>query len=525
MGEDETGTGRDLGRTKLVGLVLLGIAAAVAAGIGTIKLVEAVEAGPGCDPYGSGYGCGDDGTILVAPSTDLVDRQTVTITASGFAPNTSFGAAQCDATFEPGSGTDACDLSNTRLTTTDATGQAQLTFVVRRIITIQGQEVDCALSPCAIGAATIEGTTPIEAATHPLEFDPDVPAVPRLEVTLTVGEVTASSLTGTVTCNRAAELFANGYLEQDKGGHTAFAYGYIEDPGACGTEPADITLTWSEGDGAFTGGPASYAVSVYAYDGFEDADAFAEGTTSLTGTGGRVIEPSSQPGETVSVQILGTSGSGSDLTVDVLVTCDRAMTVGDLWVTVTQLVGLESVSRFGGTSLEACDGAVPLSVPITDGSGALAGGPAKATARVYVADLEGEDAPFYDSASTVTGVRLQGSGPSEQPPPPPPNPESRIEIVSASRASLSLVVTCEEPAEVDLWVELQQATGRTTAWAFGGSGGPCDGATSFTIPLEGDLGGGTADVFVYATGYREGDDGFYEYLWDDHQAGSVRLRG
>lgn len=528
MGEAAATEGVGRGGSKLVALVLLSIGAAFALGWGVIKVVDALEPGDGCGSYGyGGYGCEppSDFSITVVPSTGLVDRQTVSLTGTGFAPNTFFGAAQCDPTVGPEAGTAACDLSTARTTSTDGNGDVHLDLPVRRIIIVQGHEVDCALSPCTLGAATLSGTTPIEATSVPISFDPSVPPVPRLQVGLTVDDVTVAAVSGTVTCNREAEVFADAFVQQLKGSHEAFAYGFTDESIVCDTTPTEWTARLVDGSGRLTGGPATYEVFASAYDGFESASATVSGEATLSGGGRRAIEPAERPGETVSVEILGATSGADGLAVDLLVTCDRPVPLAYASVVVSQWVGLAQVSGYGSADFGPCDGVMEMSVPITELTGTLAGGPAEVRASVQVVDFDPPE-EFFDSASAVAALRLQGT---QRPAPPAvePNPGSRITITGATRSELGGTVTCEEAAEVELWTEVRQAKGRTTNDAFGFDVISCDGTTSFTIPLDGDLSAGSAAAFVYATAYREvgGDFPEYEYLWDDHQAASLRIRG
>ena len=146
--------------SRVAAIVMASVLAVAGLGFGVTTIVDALEP-EGCGPYGyggyGGYGCEPigDATLVVAPSTDLVDRQMVTVTGERFGPSTSFGVAQCDPSVGPSGGIDACDLSTARTTTTDSDGRVQLTMIVRRIITVQGREVDCALEPCTVGAATL----------------------------------------------------------------------------------------------------------------------------------------------------------------------------------------------------------------------------------------------------------------------------------------------------------------------------------------------------------------------------------
>lgn len=516
------GTKRD--GSSLVAVVVLGLLTVAGLGFGLVKIVDALEP-DGCGPYGyGGYGCEptDDATIVVEPSTGLVDRQAVTVTGEGFGAFSSFGAAQCDPSVGPGAGTDACDLSTARTTSTDGNGRVRLTMNVRRIITVQGREVDCALEPCTVGAATLSGTTPIEATSAPISFDPNVPPIPRLTIELTVDDATATTMTGTVTCNRDAEAYVETLVTQAKNGHTAFAYGSSDGSVACSTAPTEWTLLLSNGSGRFTGGRADYEAYAYAYDGFESASALTTGQVQVSGGPRRSLPPGEQPGETVRVQILGTSQEDGGLEVDLIVTCDRAVPEGNVFVAVSQWAGLERVTGYGGADLGPCDGTRELTVPITYLSGTLAGGPADVEAAVEVYDPTPPD-EFFDYASARTSLRLSGAVRSTEFEV-QPNPTSRITITGATRDSLAGVVRCDEPVEVELSVLVQQSPGRTLANVYGYELLPCDGSTPFTVTLEDRLGGGSASAFVYATAFREtGEE--YEYLWDDQQSASVRVRG
>lgn len=522
----ERATEGSLGRDgpRLVALVVASILAMATLGFGVVSIVDALEP-EGCGPYGyGGYGCEPigDATIAVEPSAGLVDRQTVTVTGEGFGPSTSFGAAQCDPSVGPDAGTDACDLSTARLTSTDAAGQVELTMPVRRIITVQGREVDCALEPCTIGGATLSGTTPIEAASAPISFDPSVPPVPRLTIEVTVDDVTGSAITGTVTCNREAEAYIDAYLSQQKGGHAAFAYGYSEQSIACDTAPTEWTATLTTGSGRFTGGQADYEVYAYAYDGFEDASSLATGQVRVSAGPFRALPPGEQPGETVRVQIAGTTRGPDGLLVDLVVTCDRPVPEGFVYVAVSQWAGLDQVTGYGGADLGPCDGVVETSVPVTGLTGTLVGGPATAEAAVEIYDFTPPD-EFFDFASARASVRLRGAQravPLEV----VPNPGSRITITGASRTTLTGVLTCEGPAEVELGALVQQKRGRTLNEVYAFDQLACDGSTPFSLQLEGQLSGGSASAFMYATAYRVTEEE-YEFLWDDQQAASLRIRG
>lgn len=509
MGERGTGSSGGRVRSRVGSLLMASILATGGLGLNVITSAGALVPA-------------DAGTVVVEPSTDLIDRQTVTVTAEGFDPLTSFGAAQCDPSLGPGAGLEACDLSTARTTTTDADGRVQLDMPVRRIITVQGRVVDCALEPCILGAATISGTTPIEVATTPISFDPEVPPVAPLVIEVTVHGLTDSVITGTITCNREAEAFLDAYLRQQKGTHAAIAYGYSEEPLACDTSPTEWAVSLVNGSGRLTGGQADYEAYASAYDGFESASSLATGQVQVTGGGQRRwLPPGEQPGETVRVQIAGTSGGPDGLLVDLVVTCDRPVAEGFVYVAVTQWAGLDEVAGYGGADLGPCDGVEEMSVPITSLSGSLVGGPAQVEASVEVYDFTPDD-EFFDFATARTSVRLRGSQHATvfdaQ-----PNPGSRITITGATRTTLTGILTCEEPVEAEVGAFLQQRRGRVIGETSGYELLSCDGSTPFSIELDQPLGGGSAVAFVYATAFRVVDEE-YQFLWEDQQAASLNIR-
>ena len=199
----------DRGGRRLATFVVLSIAAASGLGWSVIGIVNALES-ESCGPYGYGGYCAPF-EITVDPTTDLVDGQSVDVKGRRFTPNTSFGAAVCSPTVP---GIDGCDLSNTALTTTDSKGQATVTLRVRRMITVRGHQIDCALKPCILGAGTVDGITPIETTGVPISFDPDVPPLPKLLVRFTLGSATTRGMTGTITCSREGTADLSGYVQQ-----------------------------------------------------------------------------------------------------------------------------------------------------------------------------------------------------------------------------------------------------------------------------------------------------------------------
>jgi len=516
-------------------LVLLAILGIAAAGWGVVTTVDALESDPDCGSYGyggyGGYGCPPDhtdGTIDVQPSTDLVDRQSVTLTGGNFDPNTLFGAAQCDAALAPElQSVDACDLRTSVIGYTDAEGNIELTMRVRRVIVVQGQEIDCAQpGACIVGGATLAGPyTPVEASFVEIAFDPAVPAVPPLTVEITVEAVSAQQISGLATCNRDAQLSVNAQVSQTKGGHTAFAYGYSASSTACGTAPVRWVAPLFSSSGRLSGGAADYEAYAYAFDGFDTAFDEAEGTTRLRGSPLARVEPARIDGATITVDVVGSRREGTTLVVDVLVTCDRPSDFGYVSVQLAQWVGREQVFGYGNLPLESCDGATQVAVPITPDNGVFAGGPALARAFAAVETFTPPSTWFYDSASVIEPLRLHGVTRSRVTL--APNPTSRITIEAATPTAVTGSVLCAEPASVYLYAEVEQLAGRRLRTAYGGPEIACDGSTPFTVGINGDLAGGTATALVYGSAYRRiPGDPFptYEYLWNDYQAAGVNVR-
>ena len=137
----------------------------------------------------------------------------------------------------------------------------------------------------AIGAATLAGTTPIEAASAPIRFDRSVPAVPRLELVVTVDEVTTAGARGTVTCNRSADAFLEALVEQRKDRSQASGFGSADQPIACEVTPTGWQVRFTSRDGALRSGDATYHVFATAYDGFESTEVQQSGEVRISGDG------------------------------------------------------------------------------------------------------------------------------------------------------------------------------------------------------------------------------------------------
>jgi len=219
--------------------------------------------------------------LVVTPNTNLVDFQTVSVTGSGFAPNTSVPLLECEVGAIDANG---CDLNTLTFRNTDATGSYTADFVVQRLITTSTGQVDCAPSNCALGSANPDLSDPTSA---PLEFDPNVPPQPRLALALTVNpkgtflsKTDEVTLSGTVSCNLPADVFVDVFIQQRVG--RVFIQGE-----AFGEVQCDGTTPWSvtgQGfNGIFKGGSAQVDANAFGSTGPQFAFAEVLSTIKLSG--------------------------------------------------------------------------------------------------------------------------------------------------------------------------------------------------------------------------------------------------
>jgi hypothetical protein len=225
-------------------------------------------------------------TIMVTPDTDLVDFQTVTVSGSGFAAETTLGIAMCTAV--PLS-IDDCDISTSVLVQSDATGAFTTEYTVERLIeTPAAGPVDCAVAPtCILGVANIADFT--QNATAPLAFDPNVPPQPRLEIGLTIdplGSVTpktgAATVSGTVTCSSPAQVFVDISASQRAGRVNVLGFAFTEV--ACDGE-ATWTANLEAFNGRFVGGKLEVDAFAFGFDDQQEDEAEAFAVVRLKGGG------------------------------------------------------------------------------------------------------------------------------------------------------------------------------------------------------------------------------------------------
>ena len=157
-------------------------------------------------------------TLDVTPSTDLADRQFVSVSASGFEPGEEVYTGQCAAGSSNGS-----TCGTFRILTADTSGSIAYSFRVHRVIGFP--PIDCANAPgdCIVFAASVEDV--FKSANVPLEFDPNAPPAPPPVLTMTPsaglhdGEVVALSGSGFTPGEQVALLECRTGPVDDAGGN------------------------------------------------------------------------------------------------------------------------------------------------------------------------------------------------------------------------------------------------------------------------------------------------------------------
>jgi hypothetical protein len=150
--------------------------------------------------------------LTVVPSAQLADGQIVTVTGSNFSPNQGIGMVECQA---GALGPAGCDLSTVQYGQTDGTGSFSSSYSVSRDISVNNADIDCALSPCFLGAADLSDYSVAAAAA--IEFNPNIP--PLLTGTINpTGMVNATKgiayITGTITCSTPTQVQVDVELAQ-----------------------------------------------------------------------------------------------------------------------------------------------------------------------------------------------------------------------------------------------------------------------------------------------------------------------
>lgn len=135
--------------------------------------------------------------IVVNPSTMLVDGESVEVTGSGFPAGVVVFMVQCLS----GAGQAGCALGYQVAATTDAGGEFATTFIVSRLLRIDGAGTDCATPGACIIGAGVPPDGSAGSADAEIQFDPSIPLPPppKLQVTPDRGLVEGQAVTASGT--------------------------------------------------------------------------------------------------------------------------------------------------------------------------------------------------------------------------------------------------------------------------------------------------------------------------------------
>jgi hypothetical protein len=219
--------------------------------------------------------------ITVTPNTGLLDGQTVQIDGTGYSPNTSVGAAQCQS---GGIDLNSCDLSRSVITTSDADGNWTATMVVGARMNVNTGVVDCrGADACGIGAARVSDYQ--EVATSDITFDPNIEFPPPPVVTVDPARDLVHDQQVTVTGTGfapGAPVFVEECADRDQ--YPVCAYGFFGPIiGVVADDTGTVTTTFAAQ--RFVGYPGELVIDCAEDDCYiqvsAETDRFATGRAEL----------------------------------------------------------------------------------------------------------------------------------------------------------------------------------------------------------------------------------------------------
>jgi Neocarzinostatin family len=197
-------------------------------------------------------------SVVVSPSTDLVDGQIVSVEASGFPTNTSLGVVECQA----GATTSRdCDLETVAVRFSDASGHLTTDYATSRVIFTESLgRLDCATDACVLVVATADEAV---VAAAPISFE-NTPLPPSpVEIQLEhphyqePPDIGGTTLRARISCATTADVTVRFSLRQTNPlGGTTTGSSTITVPCASGSE----VLLFSDLLFGFKAGAAEVAV-------------------------------------------------------------------------------------------------------------------------------------------------------------------------------------------------------------------------------------------------------------------------
>jgi hypothetical protein len=229
-------------------------------------------------------------SLTVTPATGLADGQTLTVKGAHFD-----GGSQPVLTECPVGPSEFfnCDSDIAQTVTVGPDGTFTATFDVARILSTDQEFgsgtgiVDCAQAPgCDLDA--IGEYYDAAEATAPLSFDPSVPPLPPLNVSLIVnstGVVNANGgavLTGTISCTATTPVDVTIQATLDETSLGLSANSTIAASQSCGQTPAPVSLTLPDQTVPFSAGIGEVTLNLMARQGSSVAQQLVSGAISLS---------------------------------------------------------------------------------------------------------------------------------------------------------------------------------------------------------------------------------------------------
>jgi hypothetical protein len=177
-------------------------------------------------------------TIMVTPSSGLLDKQVVTVAGAGFLPNEDVGLVECIRSPDPQQ--HECDVSTITFPRADALGSFNATIAVRRVALIGRGPVDCVAMPICVLEAASFGNLTLDAR-QSITFA-DVP-FPRLVAVPSTGLVDGQTV----------EVFGSGFTPFASIGMTQCKSRLTKLPGPGGENGCDLSnvvVTTADADGS-----------------------------------------------------------------------------------------------------------------------------------------------------------------------------------------------------------------------------------------------------------------------------------
>ena len=134
-------------------------------------------------------------TLVVTPSTDLLNGQTVTVTGTDYPANSMVALIECldPPTTDPFN----CSYATATYTMSDGFGSIATPMAVRRIVRFDGTSTDCATAGACVILSAVQEVG--DGATASIQFDGSVPPPPPPSVTVTPNTDLLDGDTVTVT--------------------------------------------------------------------------------------------------------------------------------------------------------------------------------------------------------------------------------------------------------------------------------------------------------------------------------------